>query len=83
MIPNVEALAKGIANLEKQIENIKKFNVTPVVAINKFVTDSDEEIQFIKDFCDKIGVKVALSDVWAKGGEGGVELGKYSIRYFR
>ncbi|MCE5220277.1 MAG: formate--tetrahydrofolate ligase [Clostridium sp.] len=74
-IPNVEALTKGIANLEKQIENIKKFNVTPVVAINKFVTDSDEEVQFIKDFCNKMGVKVALSDVWAKGGEGGVELG--------
>ena len=74
-IPNVEALAKGIANLEKQVENIKKFNVTPVVAINKFVTDSDEEVQFIKDFCNKMGVKVALSDVWAKGGEGGVELG--------
>ena len=74
-VPNVEALAKGITNLEKQVENIKKFNVTPVVAINKFVTDSDEEVQFIKDFCNKMGVKVALSDVWAKGGEGGVELG--------
>lgn len=74
-IPNVEALAKGIANLEKQVENIKKFNVTPVVAINKFVTDSDEEVQFIKDYCNKMGVKVALSDVWAKGGDGGVELG--------
>ncbi|AGX41202.1 formate--tetrahydrofolate ligase [Clostridium saccharobutylicum] len=74
-VPNVDALAKGITNLEKQIENINKFNVTPVVAINRFVTDSDEEIQFIKDFCDKIGVKVALSDVWAKGGEGGIELG--------
>jgi formate--tetrahydrofolate ligase len=74
-IPNVESLIKGVANLEKQIENIKKFNVTPVVAINKFVTDSDEEVQFIKDFCNKMGVKVALSDVWAKGGEGGIELG--------
>lgn len=74
-IPNVEALAKGITNLEKQVENIKKFNVTPVVAINKFVTDSDEEVQFIKDFCNKMGVKVALSDVWAKGGDGGIELG--------
>ena len=73
--PNVEALAKGITNLEKQIENIKKFNVTPVVAINKFVSDSDEEVTYIKDFCNKIGVKVALSDVWAKGGEGGIELG--------
>ncbi|WP_315082015.1 formate--tetrahydrofolate ligase [uncultured Clostridium sp.] len=75
-IPNVEALKVGIANLEKQIENIKKFNVEPVVAINKFVSDSDEEVEFIKDFCEKLGVKVALSDVWAKGGDGGIELGK-------
>ena len=74
-VPNVEALAKGITNLEKQVENIKKFNVTPIVAINKFVTDSNEEVQFIKDFCNKMEVKVALCDVWAKGGEGGVELG--------
>lgn len=73
-VPNVEALAKGIANLEKQIENIKKFNVTPVVAINKFVTDSPEEVNFIEEFCNKIGVKVALCDVWAKGGEGGIDL---------
>ncbi|MDO5780534.1 MAG: formate--tetrahydrofolate ligase [Clostridium sp.] len=73
-IPNVEALAKGIVNLEKQIENMKKYNVPVVVAINRFVTDSDEEIQFIKEFCAKLGVKVALSDVWAKGGEGGIEL---------
>ena len=73
-IPNVEALAKGIVNLEKQIENMKKYNVPVVVAINKFVTDSDEEIQFIKEFCAKLGVKVSLSDVWAKGGEGGLEL---------
>ena len=77
--PNVEALAKGISNLEKQIENIKKFNVIPVVAINKFVSDSDEEVAYIKDFCNKAGVKVALSDVWAKGGEGGVELGNIII----
>ncbi|NME84170.1 formate--tetrahydrofolate ligase [Clostridium sp. SM-530-WT-3G] len=75
-VPNVEALAKGISNLEKQIENIKKFNITPVVAINKFVSDSEEEVKYIKDFCDKIGVKVALSDVWAKGGDGGIELGE-------
>ncbi|CUU45201.1 formate--tetrahydrofolate ligase [Clostridium beijerinckii] len=73
-VPNVEALKNGIANLEKQIENIKKFKITPVVAINKFVTDSSEEVEFIKDFCDKIGVKVALCDVWAKGGEGGIDL---------
>ena len=75
-VPNVEALEMGITNLEKQIENIKKYNVPVVVAINKFVTDSDEELNFIKEYCDNIGVKVALSDVWAKGGEGGVELGE-------
>lgn len=75
-VPNVEALEEGITNLEKQIENIKKYNVPVVVAINKFVTDSDDEVNFIKEYCDKLGVKVALSDVWAKGGEGGVELGE-------
>ncbi len=75
-IPNVEALAKGIGNLEKQIENIKKYNVPVVVAINKFVTDSEEEVNFIKKYCNKLDVKVALSDVWAKGGEGGIELGE-------
>ena len=72
--PNVEALAKGIVNLEKQIENMQKYNVPVVVAINRFLTDSEEEIAYIKEFCGKLGVKVALSDVWAKGGEGGLEL---------
>ena len=74
--PDVEALSNGIENLEKQIENIKKYNVPVVVAINKFVNDSEEEIEFIKSYCNKLGVKVALSDVWAKGGEGGIELGE-------
>ncbi|WP_066889732.1 formate--tetrahydrofolate ligase [Clostridium nigeriense] len=74
--PNVEALSRGIENLEKQIENIKKYNVPVVVAINKFVSDSDEEVNFIKTYCDNLGVKVALSDVWAKGGDGGIELGE-------
>ena len=73
--PNVEALEKGIVNLEKQIENIKKFNVPVVVAINRFLTDSVDEIEFIKKFCGKLDTRVALSDVWAKGGEGGLELG--------
>ena len=74
-IPNIEALKLGISNLEKQIENIEKYNVPIVVAINKFTSDSEEEVKFIKDFCNEKGVKVALSDVWAKGGEGGLELG--------
>ena len=72
--PNVEGLEKGIVNLEKQVENIRKFNLEPVVAINKFVSDSDEEISFIENFLNKMNVKVALTEVWEKGGEGGVEL---------
>lgn len=76
---NVDAVAKGIKNLEKQIENIKAFGVVPVVSINRFVTDSDEELQFIENYCNNIGVKVALTEVWAKGGEGGMELAKIVI----
>jgi formate--tetrahydrofolate ligase len=72
--PNVEALSKGISNLEKQIENIKKYGVQVVVAINKFMSDSEEEIECIKEFCDKIDVKVALTEVWEKGADGGQEL---------
>ena len=64
--PNVEALAKGIVNLEKQVENIKKYNVPVVVAINRFVSDSEDEIKYLKDFCNKIGVKIALCNVWEK-----------------
>lgn len=77
--PNVEALKKGISNLEKQVENIKKYGVSVVVAINKFITDSDEEVKYIKEFCSKLGVKVALAEVWEKGGEGGLELAKEVI----
>lgn len=75
-IPNVEALVKGIENLHKQIENIQKFGLPVVVAINKFITDSDEEVAYIEAFCSSIGVKVALTEVWEKGGEGGIALGK-------
>jgi formate--tetrahydrofolate ligase len=76
---NVDAVRKGIVNLEKQIENIKKFNVEPIVAINRFVSDTEEEIRFIEEYCEKLGVQVALSDVWAKGGEGGIELAEKVI----
>ena len=72
--PSVEALAKGIENLEKQIENIKKYGVPVVVAINKFVADTVEEIQYINEFCGKLGVKVALTEVWGSGADGGQEL---------
>lgn len=73
-VPNVKALEKGIANLEKQIENIRKFGVPVVVAINKFVTDSDDEIKSIEQFCMKNNVKVSLTEVWEKGGTGGIDL---------
>ncbi len=73
-IPNVDVLAKGIENLEKQIQNVKKFGVPVVVAINKFTTDSSEEVRYIEEFCDNLGVKVALTEVWEKGGMGGLEL---------
>lgn len=75
-VENVEALSKGIANLEKQIENIKKFNVPVVVAINKFITDSEAELKYIEDFCKERNVKVSLSEVWEKGGEGGRDLAR-------
>lgn len=72
--PDVEALSRGIENLEKQIENVKKYGVQPVVAINRFVSDSEEELSFIEEFCGKLGVKVALTEVWEKGGNGGIKL---------
>lgn len=74
--PNVEAVKKGLANLEKHIENIKKYRVPLVVAINIFAQDTREELQAVYDHCAKLGVHVALSDVFAKGGAGGVELAK-------
>ncbi len=73
-IPNVEALSRGVVNLEKQIENIQKFNVPVVVAINKFISDSDEEVKFIEEFCKAKGVEVSLTEVWEKGAEGGKDL---------
>ncbi len=72
--PNVEAVKQGIENLEKHVENMRKFNVCPVVAINRFVSDTDEEIAVVKEKCKELGVKVAVADVWAKGGEGAEEL---------
>ena len=71
---NLEALAKGIKNLEKHIENIAKYNLPSVVAINAFPTDSEAELQLLKDTCNKMGVDVAISKVWEKGADGGIEL---------
>lgn len=73
-IPNVDALKKGIGNLEKHIENVGKYKVPAVVTLNAFATDSQEEIDFVKARCIELGCKFAISDVWAKGGEGGIEL---------
>lgn len=79
-ISNVDALNKGIKNLEKQIENIKAYGVPVVVAINKFITDSDEEVKAIEDFCKNVGVEVSLTEVWEKGGEGGIDLANKVIK---
>ena len=73
---SVEKLEKGIVNLEKQIENIRKFNIEPIVAINRFATDTDAEVKFLEDYMKERNVKIALCDVFAKGGEGGVALGE-------
>jgi len=72
--PDLEALKRGAVNLEKHIENIKKFNVPVVVAINAFVSDTEEEIDYIKELCKKNGVDFSLAEVWAKGGEGALDL---------
>lgn len=71
---NLAALEKGFANLEKQVENIQKFGVPLVVAINRFPTDTEGELKLIEEKCKAMGVEVALSEVWAKGGEGGIAL---------
>ena len=72
--PNIDALKKGSVNLLKHIENLKKYNLPVIVAINAFVSDSKEEIEFLENICKENDVKFTLSDVWAKGGEGAIEL---------
>ncbi len=71
---NLDALAKGIVNLEKHIENIQKYGVPVIVTLNSFVTDTDAENAFIEKFCRERGCEFALSEVWEKGGEGGIDL---------
>lgn len=78
--PNIDALKLGLPNLEKHLENIKLFQVMPVIAINKFATDSDEEIQVILDFAKSKQIEVAVADVWLKGGKGGLKLAEKVIK---
>ena len=72
--PNMDALKNGIVNLEKHIENLQKFGVPVVVTLNKYITDTDEETTFVKEFCENMGADFALAEVWEKGGAGGIEL---------
>jgi formate--tetrahydrofolate ligase len=74
--PNVEFVTKGFVNLEKHIENIRKFNIEPVVAINSFLSDTSEEVDLVINKCAELGVKAILSEGWAKGGEGSKDLAK-------
>ncbi len=71
---NLAALEKGIVNLEKHIENMMKYGVPVIVTLNSFITDTEAEHQFVKTFCEERGCEFALSQVWEKGGEGGIEL---------
>ena len=77
---NVEALKKGFANLAKHIENMRLFDVPVVVGINKFVSDTDEEIATLRKLCEDYGVEVALNNCWAEGGKGGVEMGEKVLK---
>ncbi|MDA8213277.1 MAG: formate--tetrahydrofolate ligase [Clostridia bacterium] len=77
---NLAALEKGFANLEKHIENVAKFGVPAVVAINRFPTDTEAELNLIRQKCEAAGAEVALSEVWAKGGEGGIELAEKVLK---
>ena len=78
-VENIAALKAGIANLEKHIENLHKYGVPIVVTLNSFVTDTEDEIAYVRSFCQERDCEFALSEVWAKGGEGGVELARKVI----
>ena len=77
--PDCASLLKGLPNLEKHLENIKQFNITPVIALNRFGSDLDEEIQVIREKADKLGIRFAVADNWEKGGEGALELARLVI----
>lgn len=77
---NMDALKKGIVNLEKHIENLQKYEVPVVVTLNSFVTDTEAETAYVKEFCESRGCEFALSEVWAKGGEGGIALAEKVLK---
>jgi formate--tetrahydrofolate ligase len=77
---NLEALKAGIVNLEKHIENVQKFGVPVVVTLNKFSTDTEAELSFVKEFCEARGCEFSLSEVWEKGGEGGIDLAEKVLK---
>ena len=79
-VENLDALEKGIVNLEKHIENLQKFGVPVVVALNRFVTDTDDEIAYVKGFCQERDCEFSLCEVWEKGGEGGIDLAKKLLK---
>ncbi len=76
---NVNALKQGIPNLEKHIENIRQFNLVPIFSINRFVSDTDSEIDAIQQFAAKKNIRIAVAEVWAKGGEGALDLAKQVV----
>ncbi|MGE5544429.1 MAG: formate--tetrahydrofolate ligase, partial [Bacillota bacterium] len=78
-VPNERAVAKGLANLQKHIENLRKFGLSAVVALNRFPTDTEEEIEVVRSFCQGMATRFAVSHVWEAGGEGGIDLAKQVI----
>ncbi|MHA1510200.1 MAG: formate--tetrahydrofolate ligase [Promethearchaeota archaeon] len=80
-LKNTETLRKGLPNLGRHLENTKKFGVDCVVALNKIMSDTDEEIQIVIDYCKELGFDIAISEVWEKGGEGGEELAKLVLKH--
>ncbi len=77
---NLDALKKGIVNLEKHIENLKQYGVPVVITLNEFSSDTEAELSFVKSFCEERGCEFALSKVWEKGGEGGIELAEKVLK---
>lgn len=78
-VPNDQAVSRGLANLQKHIENIRKFGLSPVVALNRFPTDTMEEIEVVQSFCREMGTRFALTNVWEAGGEGGIDLARQVV----